>query len=41
MRLCGVCRPRPTWTDRLGRLTDAAWVAIGAMSAAYIFLAIN
>jgi hypothetical protein len=41
MRLCGVCRPRPTWTDRLGRLTGAAWIAIGAMSAAYIFLAIN
>jgi hypothetical protein len=41
MRLCGVCRPRPTWTDRLGRLTGAAWVAIGVLSATFIFLAIN
>jgi hypothetical protein len=41
MRLCGVYRPRPTWTDRLGRLTGAAWVVIGAMSAFFISLAIN
>jgi hypothetical protein len=41
MRLLGVCRPRPTWTDRLGRLTGAAWVALGAMSAVFIFLAIS
>jgi hypothetical protein len=38
MGLCGVGRPRPTWTDRLGRLTGAAWVAVGALSAAYLFL---
>ncbi len=41
MRLCGVCRPRPTWTDRLGRLTGAAWVAIGVLSAVFISQAIS
>ena len=41
MRLCGVCRPRPSWTDRLGRLTGVAWVAIGASSGAFIILAIT
>ena len=41
MRLCGVCRPRATWPDRLGRLTGAAWVALGVGSAAYIALIVR
>jgi hypothetical protein len=41
MRLCGVCRPSPTWRDRLGRLTGAVWIALGAISAGYIFLALD
>ena len=40
MRLCGVGRPSPTWTDRLGRLTGAVWIALGAISAVYLFLVI-
>jgi hypothetical protein len=34
MMICGTCRPRATWSDRLGRVTGAGWVAIGAI---YIF----
>ena len=41
MWLCGVCRPRPTWSDRLGRLTGAVWIALGVISAVCIFLAIR
>lgn len=37
MMVCGA-RARPTWTDRLGRLTGAAWVVIGALSGAYLLL---
>lgn len=40
MRLCRVCRPRPTWTDQLGRLTGAAWVGIGVFCTVYICLAV-
>jgi len=40
MGLCGVCRPSRTWTDRLGRMTGALWIALGALSTAYMFLAI-
>ena len=36
MRLCGVCRPRPTWTDRLGRITGIVWITLGV--AATVFL---
>jgi hypothetical protein len=39
MKLCGACRPAPTWPDRLGRLTGAVWVAVGAMSVCYAALA--
>lgn len=38
MTVCGICRRRATWTDRLGRLTGVAWVTIGVSSAAYFFL---
>jgi hypothetical protein len=38
MGLCGACRPSPTWTDRLGRLTGAVWIALGAISALYVLL---
>lgn len=37
MWICGVYRPQPTWADRLGRLTGAAWIVLGASSAAYGF----
>ncbi len=40
MALCGAFRPRPTWTDRLGRLTGAAWIALGFVAAVFVFLAI-
>ena len=40
MRLCGVGRPSRTWTDRLGRLTGVVWIALGAISAVYLFLVI-
>jgi hypothetical protein len=39
MRLCGTCRPAPEWPDRLGRLTGAIWVAVGAISLCYAALA--
>lgn len=35
LKLGGIWWPRPTWTDRLGRLTGAAWVALGAVSGAF------
>jgi hypothetical protein len=38
MRLCGLRRPRRSWTDALGRALGAAWIALGAISVAYIFL---
>jgi hypothetical protein len=41
MRLCGVCRPRPTWTDRLGRMTGVVWIAVGAISAGYLLFAMG
>jgi hypothetical protein len=41
MRLCGVYRPALTWTDRLGRLTGAAWVLLGAISACYLALTMS
>lgn len=31
MSLCGACRPVASWPDRLGRVTGAVWVAMGAM----------
>jgi hypothetical protein len=40
MWVCGVWHARPTWVDRLGRLTGVGWVTIGAISAAYIVLTI-
>jgi hypothetical protein len=41
MKLCGVGRPSRTWTDRLGRLTAPVWIALGAISAVYLFLVIG
>ena len=35
MRLNGVCRPRPTWTDRLGRLIGLAWLTV-AIACSYL-----
>lgn len=31
MRLSRTCRPVPTWNDRLGRFTGAAWIIMGMM----------
>src|SRR5262245_16769334 len=39
MKLCGACRPAPAWPDRLGRLTGAIWVAVGAISLCYAAVA--
>jgi hypothetical protein len=39
MRLCGVCRPIPAWTDRLGRLTGTVWIALGTVGVAYMIMA--
>lgn len=36
MRICGVTRPQPTWTDRLGRLTGAAWVVNGVLIGTFL-----
>jgi hypothetical protein len=41
MWLCGVCRPSPTWSDRLGRFTGAVWIVLGAISAVFIIMAIR
>jgi hypothetical protein len=41
MRLCGICRPRPEWRDRLGRLTGALWIAIAGIATLYCFLALD
>lgn len=41
MRLCGTCRPRPEWRDRLGRLTGALWIAFAAFGTIYCFLALD
>jgi len=41
MRLSGVCRPAPVWTDRLGRLTGVAWIGLGAISVCYVGLAMD
>lgn len=38
MKVCGIWRARPTWTDRLGRLTGVVWVAIGILSGCYLVL---
>lgn len=38
MKVSGVFRARPTWTDRLGRLTGIVWVVIGILSGAYLLL---
>jgi hypothetical protein len=38
MWLFRVWRPRRTWTDRLGRLTGATWILVGAMSAVFLLL---
>jgi hypothetical protein len=38
MSVCGIYRPQPTWTDRLGRLTGAAWALNGILSGAYLLL---
>ncbi len=38
MKVCGVFRARPTWTDRLGRLTGVIWVIVGILSGAYLLL---
>jgi hypothetical protein len=40
MAVCGICRARPTWTDRLGRLTGVVWVVIGMLSGGYLLLLI-
>jgi hypothetical protein len=37
--LGGACRPRPTWTGRLGRLTGAGWIVLGVVAAVYLILA--
>jgi hypothetical protein len=39
MKLCGTCRPAPEWPDRLGRLTGAIWVAVGAIGLCFTALA--
>jgi hypothetical protein len=41
MRLCGVCRPVPTWKDRLGRFTGAVWVAMAAISSCYLAMVLS
>ena len=41
MRLCGVCRAQPTWTDRLGRLTGAGWIALGVVATIYLGLRLD
>ena len=41
MMLSNAWRPVPTWTDRLGRLTGAAWVVVGAISVCYAALALD
>ncbi|MHC5539347.1 hypothetical protein ACYOEI_14105 [Singulisphaera rosea] len=41
MRLCGVCRPCPTGTDRLGRLTGSVWLGISVVCACYLALLLN
>lgn len=41
MRLCGACRPSPTWTDRLGRFTGAVWIAIAVIGGCYLALVLN
>lgn len=41
MRLCGACRPSPTWRDRLGCFTGALWVVMGAIGIAYCFVTLN
>lgn len=38
MKVCGIYRARPTWTDRLGRLTGSVWVVVGILSGAYLLL---
>ena len=40
MKMCGIFRARPTWTDWLGRLTGVAWIAIGMLSGGYLLLLI-
>jgi hypothetical protein len=40
MKLCGIFHPRPTWTDRLGRLTGLAWIVVATLSGAYLLLLI-
>ena len=40
MKLCGVWHARPTWVDRLGRMTGVAWVGLGMMSYFYFALSI-
>ena len=40
MRVCGIYRARPTWTDRLGRLTGVVWVVVGMLSGAYLLMLI-
>jgi hypothetical protein len=41
MKLCGACRPAPTWPDRLGRLTGAVWVPVGVISVCFAALAMT
>lgn len=38
MRLCGIYRPQPTWTDRIGRLIGLAWIAIGVCVSVDVFM---
>lgn len=38
MKVCGIWRPRPTWPDRLGRLTGGIWVVVGMLSGASLLL---
>lgn len=41
MWLCGICRPVPTWKDRLGRFTGVVWIAMGAVSACYFAIVLG
>lgn len=38
MKLIGAWRAQPTWTDRLGRATGIAWIALGILSAEAVAL---